>query len=192
MRKLIAAFKSSVDLRIEGAEGFADWVQGWSDDYGLMPRIDACLLGGAMYRGYEPYWTAIQTHTPGEPLPMTGRLPTAAEIEWADFAARTPHYVVSGSLDAVEWPQTRHLRSLEEVAALKQTQGKDIYLMGGAMLASSLMDAGLIDELRLLVYPLIAGTGKSLFARNVDRIKLDLVEAKPMDEGIVSLVYRRS
>jgi hypothetical protein len=52
--------KVSLDQKVEPAEGPADWVDGWSDDYGLMPDIDACLLGGGMYPGYERYWTAIQ------------------------------------------------------------------------------------------------------------------------------------
>src|SRR5262245_41133169 len=56
MRKLIAAMKTSVDGKIE-AGGTADWVQAWSEDYGLTPQIDACLLGGGMYPGYEQYWT---------------------------------------------------------------------------------------------------------------------------------------
>ena len=71
MRKLIAAMKTSVDGKIEGPEGFADWVDAWTDDYGLTPQIDACLLGARMYSGYEPYWTAMQNE-PDKPLPMTG------------------------------------------------------------------------------------------------------------------------
>ncbi len=49
MRKLIAAMKTSVDGKIEGADGYADWVDAWSEDYGLTSQIDACLLGGQMY-----------------------------------------------------------------------------------------------------------------------------------------------
>jgi hypothetical protein len=94
MRKLIAGFKTSVDAKIEGPQGFADWVDTWTDDYGLTPQIDACLLGARMYPGYEQYWTAMQ-NSPDEPLPMTGKLPTPAELEWAHFAAKTPHYVLS-------------------------------------------------------------------------------------------------
>jgi hypothetical protein len=60
MRKLIAAFKTSLDGKIEGAEGYADWVDTWSEDYGFTARIDACLLGGRMYHGYEQYWSAIR------------------------------------------------------------------------------------------------------------------------------------
>ncbi len=61
MRKLIAGFKISVDGRIAGPEGYADWVEAWSEDYGLTAQIDACIVGGGMYPGYEKYWTAIQT-----------------------------------------------------------------------------------------------------------------------------------
>jgi hypothetical protein len=53
MRKLIAGMKISVDGKMEGPQGSADWVKAWSDDYGLMPQVDACVLGGGMYPGYE-------------------------------------------------------------------------------------------------------------------------------------------
>ena len=119
MRKLIAGFKTSVDGKIEGPEGFADWVDTWTDDYALTPRIDACLLGARMYPGYEQYWTAMQNQ-PDNPLPMTGKLPTPAELEWARFAAKTPHYVLSSTLTSAVWPGTRFLRGSDEVAALKR------------------------------------------------------------------------
>ena len=62
MRKLITAMKISLDGKFEGPQGYADWVSAWSDDYGLTPEIDACVLGGRMYPGYEQYWTPIQDH----------------------------------------------------------------------------------------------------------------------------------
>jgi len=188
MRKLMAAMKVSVDERIEGPEGFADWVDGWSEDYGLTPQVDACLLGAGMYPGYEQYWTAIQ-NAPDRPLPMTGRLPTPGEIEWARFAARTPHYVLSTTLNATLWPSTRFLRSLHEVAGLKRQPGKDIYLVGGARTAASLIDTGLVDELRLIVYPLIAGAGKALFAGIERRRELELRYLEQLPGGRVSLTY---
>lgn len=55
MRKLISGMKISLDGRMEGPDGYADWVTAWSEDYGLTPHIDACLLGGGMYPGYEQY-----------------------------------------------------------------------------------------------------------------------------------------
>jgi len=188
MRKLIAGMKTSVDGKIEGPEGFADWVDTWTDDYGLTPQIDACLLGARMYPGYEQYWTAMQNE-PDKPLPMTGKLPTSAELEWARFAAKTPHYVLSSTLTSAAWTSTRFLRGVDEVAALKRQAGKDIYLMGGAQITASLIEAGQVDELRLIVYPLVAGEGKALFATMASRRGLDLQKVQQFPGGRVSLVY---
>jgi len=188
MRPLIAAFKTSIDGQITGPDGYADWVDGWSDDYGLTDRVDACLLGGRMYPGYEQYWTAVQA-ADGGPLPMTETIPTPGEVAWGAFAAQTPHYVLSSTLESVAWPQTRLLRSVDEVAALKAQDGKGVYLMGGAELAASLIDAGLVDELHLITYPLLAGPGTSLFAGLAQRRPLDLLDARPLDGGLVAVSY---
>jgi dihydrofolate reductase len=189
MRKLIAGFKTSVDGKIEGPDGFADWVEAWSEDYGLSSQIDACLLGGAMYPGYEGYWSSMQQNDPNQPLPMTGKLPIPAELEWARFAARTPHYVLSNTLKSALWPSTKFLRKLEDIADLKTQPGKDIYLMGGARITASLLDAGLVDEIRLIVYPLIAGKGKALFATADIRRGLELRKFERLQEGRLSLIY---
>jgi dihydrofolate reductase len=189
MRKLIAAFKTSVDGKIEGPDGFADWVEAWSEDYGLSSQIDACVLGGAMYPGYESYWSSMQQNDPNHPLPMTGKLAIPAELEWARFAAQTPHYVLSNTLKSALWPSTKFLRQLEDVADLKQQPGKDIYLMGGARIATSLLDAGLVDEIRLIVYPLIAGKGKSLFTTTDQRRGLELRQCEQLRDGRLSLIY---
>jgi dihydrofolate reductase len=188
MRKLIAGMKISIDGMMEGPEGTADWVDAWSEDYGLTPQIDACLLGAGMYPGYERYWTAIRSD-PDTPVWITGSPPSKAEIEWAHFAAETPHYVLSSTLTSALWPKTRFLRTLEEVTALKQQQGKDIYLMGGGRITASLIDAGLVDEIRLLVYPLVASQGKPLFSIMQRRHRFELREAEPLADGRVSLIY---
>lgn len=189
MRNLIAAMKLSVDGKMEGPDGMADWVDAWSDDYGLMPQIDACLLGGGMYPGYEGYWTAIRNE-PDKPAWITGSAPTPAEIEWARFTERTPHHVWSNTLSSAQWPNTSFVRTLEEIDALKRRPGKDIYLVGGARTTASLIDAGLVDELRLIVYPLIAGEGKSLFGTRERRRGLTLRSVQQLQSGLLSLVYR--
>jgi dihydrofolate reductase len=166
----------------------ADWVQAWSDDFGLMPEIDACLLGRGMYPEYERYWTSIQEQ-PDEPAWITGEPPTPAEIAWARFAAETPHYVLSSTLTSALWPKTSFVRGLEGVVALKQQPGKDIYLVGGARTTASLIDEGLVDELRLLVYPLIVGEGKALFATAECRHGLELQKAQEVQDGCLSLIY---
>ena len=187
MRKLIAGMKVSVDGKVEGPAGGADWVEAWSEDYGLTPQIDACVLGGGMYPGYEGYWTGI-LNEPDKPAWITGAAPTPAELEWARFAARTPHYVLSRTLTSARWPNTSFLRGLDELADLKQKLGKDIYLVGGARTTASLIDAGLVDELRLIVYPLIAGEGRALFATTEHRRGLALRDVQHHD-GRVILVY---
>jgi len=187
MRKMIAAFKISLDGKTEGPEGYADWVDAWSDDYGLTPQVDACVLGGGMYPNYEQYWTAIQD-APTEPNPMGAGLPTPAEIEWANFAATTPHYVVSRTLTSAKWPQTTFLRGLDELEALKQQPGQDIYLMGGARITSACLAQGLVDELRLIVHPLIAGKGTALFTAP-ERHGLELRSAEVMPDSRLNLVY---
>jgi dihydrofolate reductase len=150
--------------------------------------VDACVLGGRMYPGYEQYWTAIQDE-PDKVHPLSGTVPTAAEVEWARFARRTPHYVVSGTVTSAAWPHTRLLRSLDDVGKLKLEPGKDIYLMGGGTIAAAAIDAGLVDEVRLLVYPLIAGEGRALFTSSATRCGLELRKAGQLPDGRLALVY---
>ena len=188
MRQLIAAMKISLDGKMEGPDGFADWVEAWSDDYGLTPEIDACVLGSVMYSGYERYWTGIQNE-PDKPAWIGGAAPTQAEIEWARFAKQTPHYVLSSAPTPALWPNTKFIRGIEDIIALKRQSGKAIYLMGGARTTASLIDAGLVDELRLIVYPLIDGAGKALFAGMERRRGLELRKAEPLPNGRVSLIY---
>jgi hypothetical protein len=161
MRKIIGAMKISIDGKTEGPEGYADWVDAWSDDFGLTPQIDACVLGGGMYPNYEQYWTAIQD-APDEPNPMGVGIPTKAEVEWARFAAATPHYVLSRTLSSAKWPQTTILRGLNEIEAL--------------------------DELRFIVHPLIAGAGTPL-STAPERHGLELRHVEGLSDGRVSLVY---
>lgn len=188
MRKLIAAFKMSIDAKVEGPDGYADWVEAWSEDYGLTQQIDACIVGGGMYPGYERYWTAI-ANADNQPLPMTDKVPTPEEAQWAHIAARIPHYVLSTTLTRALWPNTSFLKSFDDVSALKGKAGKDIYLMGGARIAAALIDAGLVDELRLILYPLIAGPGKALFPPTMPRRKLELRKTEDLGGGLVKLIY---
>lgn len=188
MRRLIAGMQSSLDGMIGGSDGYADWVDDWSDHYDVMARVDACLLGGHMYPGYEQYWSAIQD-APSAPLPMTGKLPTPEEVAYGRFAARTPHYVLSSSLREARWAKTEFLTGIEAARGLKQRPGKDIYLVGGAQTVATLLDAGLVDELRLTLHPLVVAQGKPLFAATERRRGLVLEDVRRLPGGRVSLVY---
>jgi dihydrofolate reductase len=189
MRSVIAAFKISADGKYAGPDGYPDWVDGWPDDYGswLTTQIDACVLGGGMYPLYEQYWTQVAA-APDQVHPLSGHVPTAADVEWSEFAAKTPHYVVSSTLTSVTWPNAQILADLGAVAAMKREQGQDIYLMGGSAIVGAAIDAGLVDELRLIVYPLIVGEGKALFSSSA-RHAMELQKVEQLPGGRMSLVY---
>jgi dihydrofolate reductase len=188
MRKIIAALLVSVDGFIEGPNGELDWVETWEDSFDLLPQIDTCILGGAMYPGYEQYWGAILAN-PGGILPFTGKVASKGEIDYARFAEKTPHIVLSTTLDKVAWKNTRIVRDIEEIRNMKQQPGKDMHAVGGATLVSSLMNQGLIDELRLVVHPIVLGGGKALFKDVKKRHAFKLLEAKPLKSGTVRLTY---
>jgi len=193
MRKIIAALQMSVDGFIEGPDGELDWAKAedeetWLDIFETLTNVDTFILGRVMYPGYEQYWLAVLAN-PNGPLPFGGGAPTKNEIAYARLADKTPHIVLSGSLDKVEWKTSRIVRDVEEIRKLKQQPGKDIHVVGGATLVSNLMNAGLIDELRLMVNPIILGGGKALFKDVKERHALKLLEAKSLKSGTVRLTY---
>ncbi|MDS0138869.1 MULTISPECIES: dihydrofolate reductase family protein [unclassified Amycolatopsis] len=134
----------------------------------------ALMMGRVSYEAFAPVW-------PG----MTA--------EFAGYNAM-PKYVVSTTLteaDLVDnWGETTILRSLDEVAALKETEGGPIIVNGSATLNRGLADAGLIDRYHLLVFPVLLGAGKRLFSEtDKDKQSLKLVESEAYGNGIQKLVY---
>jgi dihydrofolate reductase len=121
---------------------------------------------------------------------MTGKLPHPAELRWSEFVQRTPHYVLSTTLKAVNWPQTRLLQQADAVRDLKSQAGKDIYLMGGARLVGSMLDAGLVDEMHCIVYPLLVGQAKGPFDRLTHRRELKLLGQRQVGDGLTHLAYQ--
>jgi dihydrofolate reductase len=188
MRKIIAALHVSIDGFIEGSNGELDWVDSWEDVFDLLPQIDACILGGGMFPGYEEYWLAVLAH-PGDPLPFSGKVASKNEITYAKFADETPHIVLSRTLNTVRWKTARIVRDVEDIRKLKEQPGKDMHAVGGATLVSSLINYGLVDELQLVVNPIILGDGKALFKDVTERHVLKLVEAKSFKSGLVKLTY---
>jgi dihydrofolate reductase len=183
-----------MDGFIEGPNGELDWAmmedeETWKDVFEMLTHVDTFILGRKMYPGYEQYWLAVLANPDGI-LPFSGRTATRNEIAYARLADKTPHIVISRTLDNVAWKTTRIVRDVEEIRKLKQQQpGKDIHVVGGATLVSSLMNLGLIDELKLLVNPLILGGGKALFKDVKERHVLKLVQAKAFKSSKVSMTY---
>ena len=188
MRKIIAALQTTLDGYIEGPRGELDWIENWEDPYDLMGRVDACILGRGMYPGYEEYWGALLAD-PTRPLPFTGKVATKGEVDYARFAERTPHIVLSRTLDKTNWKNTRIVRDVEAIRRLKQESGKDMYAVGGAALVGSLMNTGLVDEIQIVVQPIVLGDGKALFKDVKERHRLKLTEAKRLHAGMVRLTY---
>lgn len=134
--------------------------------------IGMLLFGRVTYEGMAAYWTTA-----------TGEI--------ADFMNSIPKVVFSRTLERAAWNNTRLVKANaeEEVARLKQQPGKDLYVFGSANLSSTLMRRGLIDEYCLGFNPLILGGGNPLFKPSPDRMRLKLLEAKPLKSGVVLLRY---
>ncbi|MEU9098096.1 dihydrofolate reductase family protein [Streptomyces sp. NPDC048361] len=133
----------------------------------------AMLLGRTSYEAFSPVWPGME--------------------EFAGYRAM-PKYVVSTTLaedDLVsDWGDTTILRSLDDVAALKQTEGGPIVMHGSATLNHALSDAGLIDRYHLLVFPLLLGAGKRLFSTaDKDAQRLKLVESEAYANGVQKNVF---
>jgi dihydrofolate reductase len=188
-RVLISAMQVTLDGYILGPKEESDWVDSWSDGLGLLPPVDAFILGGGMFPGYEHFWTTI-LDDPSAAADMLGRDPYPRELDYARVAAETPHLVLSNTLSDPAWPSARIVRDIEEIRAFKQQPGEAVYVVGGPGLLSSLLDAGLIDELRLIVHPLAVGSGTALFGGIAERQTFDLLSAQPMASGPAVLAFR--
>jgi dihydrofolate reductase len=112
--------------------------------------------------------------------------------EFADKFNTMPKYVVSSTLEEPEWNNSTVLRGdvAEEVAKLKEELDGDIVVHGSARLVQTLVENGLVDELRLMVYPVVLGSGKRLFGETSDKKPLRLVDSKVVGDGVAILRYQ--
>ncbi|MBP2330701.1 dihydrofolate reductase [Kibdelosporangium banguiense] len=187
MRTLITTAFVSLDGVMEGPGGEPGYRNsGWTFQgiefveaaYEIKGReqdeATAMMMGRASYEAFSPVWPGMTAEFPG-------------------YNAM-PKYVVSSTLQEQDlvsnWGETTILRSLDDVAALKQTEGGPIIVHGSAALNRNLSDAGLIDRYHLLVFPVLLGAGKRLFsATDKDRQNLKVVESESYSNGIQKLVY---
>src|SRR5215471_4403293 len=185
----VAALQVSLDGYVAGPEGELDWVDSWADSLGLVGQVDAFVLGRGMFEnGYEAYWDAAlaDTATASE---IFGREPYPREVDYAQLAHATPHVVLSKTMTKAVWPNVRIARDVADVAVLKDQPGQSVYVVGGPGLVATLMNARLVDELRLIVHPLILGGGTALSGGVEQRRELKLVGANPGTDGRVNLTY---
>jgi len=189
MKTLIAAMQVTLDGRILGPDGEVDWVDSWADGLELLPPVDAFVLGGGMFPEYEQFWAAV-LEDPAAASDMLGRGLYQRELSYARAAADTPHLVLSTTLAEVTWPTARIVRDVDDIRTLRQQPGNAVYVVGGPGLVATLLDAHLLDELRLIVHPVLAGGGSSFLDGITERHDLGLVAAEPTATGRVNLTYR--
>ena len=133
---------------------------------------EALLLGRVTYQGFAEAWPA-------------------REGEFADKFNSMPKYVVSSTLDEPEWNNSTVLKGdvAQEVGKLRQEQDGDIVVHGSARLVQTLIEHDLVDEFRLMVYPVVLGGGKRLFGETSDKKPLRLVDSKVVGDGVAILIY---
>ena len=136
---------------------------------------EALLLGRVTYEGFAEAWPS-------------------REGEFADKFNTMPKYVVTSTLEEPEWNNTTVLKGdvAVEVAKLKQELDGDIVVHGSVRLVQALLEDDLVDELRLMVYPVVLGSGKRLFGDTSDKKPLKLVDSKIVGDGVAILVYQRA
>jgi len=188
-RDLVAVLQMTLDGRILDADGGSAWVDSWADGLELLPPVNGFVLGAGMFSAYEQFWTAM-LEDPAAAAEMLGRDPYPREIAYAELAAQTEHLVLSATLADVTWPSARIVRSIEEIRTFKHDDVGAVYVVGGPTLITSLLDAGLLDELRLIVHPILVGDGPSLTNVHRSPQHLQLVAAEPAAGGRVTLAYR--
>ena len=133
---------------------------------------EALLLGRVTYEGFAEAWPS-------------------REGEFADKFNTMPKYVVSSTLEEPEWNNSTVLKGdvAEEVAKLKQEQDGDIVVHGSPRLVQALVEHDLVDEVRLMVFPVVLGSGKRLFGETTDKKPLRLVDSKVVGDGVAILIY---
>jgi dihydrofolate reductase len=188
-KDLIAVLQMTLDGRILDSDGGSDWVDSWADGFELLPPVDAFVLGAGMFSGYQQFWAAILSDHAAV-AEMLGRDPYPREIEYARVASKTEHLVLSTTLADVTWPSARIIRSIEEIRTFKHDGRGTAYVVGGPTLITSLLDAELLDELRLIVHPILIGAGQGITGVLGSSQRLELVATEPGGDGRVTLTYR--
>src|ERR671939_849755 len=186
VRKVVVSEFVSVDGVVEDP--------GWTFQFGSeeqekfkfaeLAASDALLLGRVTYEGFAAAWPNMMNQYEG---------PRRADLqEYTDMMNGYPKYVVSSTLEEpLAWNNSTLIKGnvAEEVLRLKQQPGKDILIFGSGDLANTLMQYDLIDEYRLMVFPILVGSGKRLFGDANDTKVLRLAEPKTLGSGVVVLSY---
>jgi dihydrofolate reductase len=187
MGRIVVTEFVSLDGVMQDPGGDSDWKHaGWSfkvsrgeegDKFKLDETFDteALLLGRVTYQGFAKAWPSV----PGP---------------FGDKFNSMPKYVVSSTLEKAEWNNSTILKgdAVKEVSKLKQRLAGNIAVHGSAQLAQTLIEHDLVDELRLMVYPVILGSGKRLFGDTTDKKPLKLTESRTVGDGVAILIFTKA
>ena len=181
MRKVVAAEFVSLDGVMESPDKwhfpYFDEEMGQAVGEGFAAS-DAMLMGRVNYEEWAAYWP--QQDPEENPI--------------ADTMNGRQKYVVSTTLEEpLEWSNSTLIKGnefVEEIGNLKEQEGKDIVISGSGTLVRSLLRDGLLDELKLMIHPIVVGSGKRLFEEGEGQTKLELVDARTFSTGVLYLTYR--
>jgi dihydrofolate reductase len=178
MRKIVAGLAMTLDGVVE-APSQRNWMR-YNDEMGEVigagiAQADAILLGRRTYLEFAALWPSL-----GSDVPM------------ADFMNNTPKYIVSSTLRTLDWANSTLLTGdlAEEVAKLKAQPGKNIQIPGSPRLVRSLLRGGLLDELALMIHPVVLGSGMRLFDEISGQIGLTLADSKTLSTGVLFATYQ--
>jgi dihydrofolate reductase len=179
MRKVVAGLLISLDNVVESPDIWG-WSQYMNDEMseGIVAGItqaDAVLLGRRTYLEFAMLWPNQDSDVP-----------------MADFLNNSPKYVVSSTLNTLEWQPATLIKGTlaEEIMKLKQQSGKNILIPGSPTLVRSLLRYGLLDELSLNICPVVVGSGMQLFDEINNQVNLKLVDSKIFSNGVLGVTYR--
>ena len=178
MRKVIVSNLMSLDGFFEGPNHELDWFVVDEEFFAyardMLRGVDTIVFGRKTYQHMADYW------------------PSAPADEIADQMNNLPKIVFSRTLESAEWQNSTLVKNdaVAEISKLKQLPGKDMVILGSASLASFLLQQGLIDEYRVILNPVLLGSGSPLFQDVKQRLRLKLSRTKLFGSGVVVLYYQ--
>ena len=182
MRKVFLFMMVTLDGFFEGPNQEIDWhnVDEEFNEFAIeqLNELDTLLFGRVTYEGMASYW----------PTPFAQEDDPIVAGKMNDV----PKIVFSTTLDKAEWNNSRLVKEhiAEEISKLKQQQGRDLAIFGSSNLTASLLEMGLVDELRIMVNPIVLGKGTTLFKGIHDKVNLKLLKTRTFRSGNVLLYYQ--
>ena len=181
MRRVVAWENMSLDGVVESPANWSFQFHNYQMEEAIgeaMAASDAMLLGRVTYEEFAAFWPSQEA--------------SEDDQQTTEYMNNTPKFVVSKTLEEpLEWNNSTLIKGdlAEEISKLKQQPGKDISITGSIALVRALLQDDLLDELRLMVHPIVVGSGKRLFEDGGDQQALDLVDSKTFSTGVLYLTY---